>query len=309
MKILITGGAGFQGSHLTEHFVGQGHDVSILSTYSERSVRNLAQVKDKVTVIWGSITDPEVVKKSIRDRDVVFHLAARVNVDESIEEPWEVIDVNMRGTYNVLEGVRKAGCRMIHASTCEVYGSPYEGEVSIPETHEMRPYSPYAASKAGGDRLCFAYYKTFGVPVTVVRPFNIYGERQKDEKGGAVIAIFTRLALEGKTLKIHGNGRQTRDYMHVSDLVNAYDLVLKNQDKLLGKSINFGSGKETSVKDIAEAISKETGAKIEYTEGRPGEVERFVADNTLAESFGFKAKVDMWEGLKRYVDWRKQQAL
>jgi dTDP-glucose 4,6-dehydratase len=255
-------------------------------------------------VIWGSITDAEIVSKSVRGRDVVFNLAARVNVDESIEDPWSVIDVNIRGTYNVLEAVRHQGARLIHASTCEVYGAPYEGERLIDERHEMRPYSPYAASKAGADRLCYSYTKTFNTPVTVVRPFNIYGERQKENKGGAVIAIFVKKALEGQPLMVTGNGAQTRDYMHVSDLVDAYELVLDHPE-LIGQSINFGTGVETSIASIAEHIAERTGTSVQYGPERPGEVERFCADMQLAQSLGFKPKVTMWEGIDRYIAWRK----
>lgn len=304
MKILITGGAGFQGSHLTEHFLKQGHEVTLFNTFSENTERNISSVKNDVRVIWGSITDRESVFKALRNVEVVFHLAARVNVDESIDHPWDVVDVNMRGTCNVLDAVRHHDIRMIHASTCEVYGAPYKGESLINEQHEMRPYSPYAASKAGADRLCFSYYKTFGTRVTIVRPFNIYGERQKDGKGGAVIAIFAKRAMEGQPLMVTGDGLQTRDYMHVSDLVNAYDLVFKNEN-LIGQAINFGSGIETSIKAIAEHIAMRTGVPVEYVGERRGEVDRFLADTTEAKKMGFHATVDIWEGIDRYLKWRK----
>lgn len=304
MKILITGGAGFQGSHLAEYFLREGHDVSILNTFSERAEQAIADFKKDLNVIWGSITDPEIVSKSIRGKNVVFHLAARVNVDESIEDPWAVVDVNIRGTYNVLEACRHQGVRLVHASTCEVYGAPYEGETLIDEKHEMRPYSPYAASKAGADRLCFSYFKTFNLPVTVVRPFNIYGERQKEGKGGAVIAILVKRALEGKPLLVTGDGRQTRDYMHVSDLVQAYDLALKHPE-LTGQAINFGTGVETSIRTIAEHIAQRTGMSVEYTQERPGEVERFCADITVAKGLGFVPHVAITDGIDQYIAWRK----
>lgn len=304
MKILITGGAGFQGSHLTKHFLKAGHQLSVLNTYSERAEKALEAFRNEIHCIWGSVTDAEIVSKSVRGMDVVFHLAARVNVDESIDDPWSVIDVNIRGTYNVLQAVRQHGSRMIHASTCEVYGAPYPGEERINEQHEMRPYSPYAASKAGADRLCFSYYKTFGTPVTIVRPFNIYGERQKEGKGGAVIAIFVQRALDEQPLIVTGNGQQTRDYMHVSDLVQAYDLVFRHPE-LQGQAINFGSGIEVSIRDIAQHISKAMGVRVEYGLERPGEVDRFLADTTVAAGLGFKPKVSILEGLDRYIAWRR----
>lgn len=307
-KILVTGGAGFQGSHIIEHLLAEGHDVTILNTSSERSEKNLSRFQKSPRVVFGSVTDKEVVEKTVREHDVIMHLAARVNVDESIKYPFAFIETNIHGTYNILEAIRKNGGnqRLIYASTSEVYGSHPEKE-SLGEEIELRPHSPYAASKAAADRMCFAYYKTYGLPITIVRPFNIYGERQKDGVGGAMIPIFVKKALNNEPITIFGDGSQTRDYMHVSDLVQGYDIVLKN-DALNGQVINFGSGKETSIKDIALYIAKKLNAQIEHKEQRPGEVARFpIANITKASSFGFKPKVDIWDGLERYISWRKNQ--
>lgn len=306
MKILITGGAGFQGSHLAEYFLKKGHEITILNTYSEEAEGNIKNVSGKVRTIWGSITDKEIVDKTVRGQDLVFHLAARVNVDESIAHPLDCLEVNIKGTYNVLEAVTKGQKRLIYASTCEVYGAPQD-DTLINEKSEMRPHSPYAASKAGADRLSFAYYKTYGTNVTIVRPFNIYGERQKENEGGALIAILVKKALDGEHLKIFGDGRQTRDYMNIDDLIRAYDLVFSRED-LAGQAINFGTGKETSVKDIAEYIGKKLGVPVEFGAGRPGEVLHFGGDLNKAEGLGFKTKVDIWEGIDRYIGWRRANA-
>ena len=305
MKILVTGGTGFQGSHLVRHLLKQGHDITILNTWSDRSQANLEDIKDDARIIWGSITDKEIVDKSVRDQDVVFNLAARVNVDESIEDPLSYIEVNVKGTYNILEAVTKQEKRLIHASTCEVYGAPL-GNGILDEHAELRPHSPYAASKAGADRLCFAYYKTYGTNVTIVRPFNIFGERQKEGPGGALIAIFTRLALEGKPLRVFGSGDQTRDYLHINDLVKAYELVF-TRNGLAGEVINFGTGIETSIKDIAEYIGKALNAEVQYVESRRGEVKHFGANCGKAEKLGFKPEVDIWEGIDQYIEWKKSQ--
>lgn len=303
MKILITGGAGFQGRHLVQHFLQQGHNLTIIDTLSHISERNIADFKDKISAVWGSITDKEIVDKTVRGHDVVFHLAARINVDESIKDPYSYIEVNVKGTLNVLEAVNKAGARLIHASTCEVYGAPLSGGL-INEHEELRPQSPYAASKASADRLCYAYFMTYGTKVTIVRPFNIYGEYQKEAQGGALIAILVKKAIEGKPLIVFGTGEQTRDYMHVSDLVRAYDLVFQH-DELIGETINFGTGIETKVKDIAEFIAKQLSVPIEYGNSRPGEVERFACDVSKAKSLGFEPKMDIWDGIKRYIEWKK----
>lgn len=310
MKILITGGAGFQGSHLAESLLRTGHEVTIVNTYTEEKLRNIQSFEKDVRVVFGSITDPVLVEKTVRGHDLVFHLAANVNVDQSLSDPKSFLDVNVMGTFNVLEQVRAQGIRMIHASTCEVYGDGHdlkEGEL-LDETAELKPNSPYAASKAAADRLCYAYYKSYDVPVSIVRPFNIFGERQKSGTFGALIPILVRKAMAGEKLTVFGDGSATRDYLHVSDLVRAYELVM-NTKGLEGKTINFGSGKNTSVKDIAEYIGKKFNAEIKHGPARPGEVSRFPSDISYARSLGFEPKVDIWEGIDRYIAWIKEQSV
>lgn len=315
MKILITGGAGFQGSHLTEYYVNKGHEVTILNTLSDHTQDNLKNLyqhigdkKEQVNVVFGSITDTEVVNKTVRDHDVVFHLAANVNVDHSLVDPMAFIDANIKGTFNVLEAVRNNDIRMIHASTCEVYGDGHDlGEDELlDESAALKPNSPYAATKAGADRLCHSYFRSFDVPVTIVRPFNIFGERQKSGTFGALIPILVRKAMAGDKLTVFGDGAATRDYLHVSDLVAAYDLALEHKE-LVGKTVNFASGVNTSVRDIAKYISEKFDGEIEYGPARPGEVSRFPADISLAKSIGFEPKVSIWEGIDRYIDWAKKQ--
>lgn len=308
MKILITGGAGFQGSHLAESLLKKGHQVTVLNTFKDEKLKNIESFKDQVQVVFGSITDPVLVEKTVRGHDVVFHLAANVNVDQSLKDPKSFVDVNVVGTYNVLEEVRANGIRMIHASTCEVYGDGHDLAANelLDETAELKPNSPYAATKAGADRLAYAYYKSFGVPVTIVRPFNIFGERQKSGTFGALIPILVRKAMIGEPLTVFGDGSATRDYLHVSDLVRAYELVMETPG-LEGKSINFGSGINTSVLDIATYIAKQFNAEIKHGPARPGEVTRFPADISYAKSLGFTPEVSIWEGIDRYIAWAKAQ--
>ncbi|NTW21970.1 NAD-dependent epimerase/dehydratase family protein [Candidatus Falkowbacteria bacterium] len=305
MKILITGGLGFQGSHLTKHFLDKGHDVTVLNTYSEHSENHLDALAAKPRVVWGSVTDKELVRKTVRDHDVIFHLAANINVDESIKLPYSFVDVNVYGTMNVLEAVREFGGRLIYASTCEVYGvNP--GMDLLNEDAPLKPHSPYAATKAAADRLCYAYFKTYNLDVAVVRPFNIFGEGQKDGQFGALIPIMVRRALHGENLQVFGSGSQTRDYMYIQDLISAYDMVMETQNSA-GQVYNFGTGVETSVRDIAEYIAKKMGVTVEYTNSRPGEVSRFCADLTKAKGLGFTAKFTIWEGIDNYIAWKKVQ--
>jgi dTDP-glucose 4,6-dehydratase len=308
MKVLITGGAGFQGSHLAESLLLGGHEVTIINTFTDEKIKNIANIEDKVRLVFGSITDPVLVEKTVRGHDIVFHLAANINVDQSLKDPKSFLDVNVMGTFNILEQVRAHGIRMIHASTCEVYGDGHdlaEGEL-LKETSELKPNSPYAASKAAADRFCYSYYRSFDVDVTIVRPFNIFGERQKSGTFGALIPILVRKAMIGDTLTVFGDGSATRDYLHVSDLVAAYELVMNTQG-LKGKSINFASGRDTSVKQIAEYIAEKFKGEIKHGPARPGEVERFPADISFAKSLGFEPKVDIWQGIDRYIEWAKKQ--
>jgi dTDP-glucose 4,6-dehydratase len=305
MKILITGGLGFLGGHLMEHFLRKGHEVTVLNTSSDRAEKILASFEKKPKVVWGSITDKELVKKTVRDHAVVFHLAAYVNVDESVKDPRSFFDVNIGGTVNVLEAIREYGNRLVYASTCEVYGN-VPGRTMIHEGAELRPHSPYAASKAAADRICFSYCKSYGVDVSIIRAFNIFGERQKEGEYGALIPILVRRALNGENLRIFGGGAQTRDYMYVADLLDGYDLIF-NSKNTGGEVYNLGTGKETAVKDIAEYVAKKLGVEVEYTASRPGEVSRFCADIAKAEKLGFKPKFDIWQGIDRYIEWRKNQ--
>lgn len=307
MKILITGGGGFQGSHLAESLIKNGHSVSVLNTYSDGASGNLAGISEKINLIWGSVTDKETVDKSVRGHDVVFHLAARINVDESLKDPLAFLQVNILGTYNILEAVRKYKNRLIYTSTCEVYGDGHTLKVNekLDETAELKPNSPYASSKAGADRLCYSYFRSFDVDVTIVRPFNIFGERQKNGLFGALIPIVVAKAVRGEDLTVFGDGTATRDYSHVSDIIQAYNLILKNKN-LKGKVINIASGKNTAVKDIVEYIAKKFKVKVIHGSVRPGEVMCFPADISFARSIGYSPKVSIWEGVDRYITWAKK---
>lgn len=306
MRILITGGGGFQGSHLTESLVAQGHQVSVLNTYSSAGLKNLEAVQGKINTIWGSVTDKELVEKSVRGHDVVFHLAGRINVDESLKDPLSFFYANVLGTHNVLEAVKHNQARLIFTSTCEVYGDGHnlkDGEL-LNESAEMRPNSPYAASKAAADRIAYAYFKSYGVNVTIIRPFNIYGERQKSGLFGALIPILVAKAQRGENITVNGDGSATRDYSHVSDIIQAYNLALNTPD-LAGRAINFASGESIRIRDIAEHIAGKLGVAVVYGPARPGEVKRFPADISLAKSLGYAPRVGIWEGIDRYIAWAK----
>jgi nucleoside-diphosphate-sugar epimerase len=259
-------------------------------------------------IVFGSVTDWELVSKTARDHDVVFHLAANINVDKSLDDPASFLETNVMGTYHVLQAAREYGSRVIFASTCEVYGDGHAlaPDALLDETAEIRPNSPYAASKAAADRLCYSYYRSHGLDVTMVRPFNIFGERQKSGAFGALIPILVRRAIAGQDLTVFGDGSATRDYLHVSDVIEAYRLVLESPN-LTGRAINFASGTNTSVRDIAEYIAANFSARVVQGPARPGEVTRFPASIALAKSIGFAPKVGIWQGIDRYIEWAKEQ--
>ncbi len=308
MKILITGGGGFQGSHLAEFLVTLGHSVSIFNTYSDTSLKNLSAIRDRVTVIWGSVTDAEAVDKAVRGQDIVYHLAAHINVDESLKDPLIFFHANILGTYHILEAIRKNGGRLIFTSTCEVYGDGHDladGEM-LTESSEMRPNSPYAASKAAADRICHSYFKSFHLDVTIVRPFNIFGERQKSGAFGALIPKLVSRAMRGEDLVVYGDGITMRDYLHVSDIIQGYHLVL-NAPALKGRVINFASGVNVQIKTIALYIAEKFGVRVVHEAPRPGEVSRFPAGISFARSLGFAPRVNIWEGIDRYIEWVKKQ--
>ena len=207
------------------------------------------------------------------------------------------------GTVNVLEAVRQTGARMVYASSCGAYGY---AKPPVTEDSDLRPHSPYAASKAAADRLSYSYFKTYGVDVTILRPCNIYGDGQKADHGGAVIPTMVGRALAGQPIIVAGDGSQQREYMHVSDLVAAYDMFL-NANGLSGEVFYVGTGEIVSIKQIADVVADQLGVPVEHSEPRPCEVQGFGLKSSKARGLGFSPKVGFKEGMARYIERRKQQ--
>lgn len=282
--------------------------LNTLSTAAKRNIRRF-ESEERADVVFGSVTDAELTSKTVPDHEVIFHLAANVNVDKSLSDPKSFLETNVMGTYNILEAARRSGSRVIYASTCEVYGDGQDlvEDQLLDETAELMPNSPYGASKAAADRLCYSYFRSYDMDVSVVRPFNIFGERQKSGAFGALIPILVRQAEAGKDLTIFGEGTAKRDYLHVSDVVRAYLLVLDTPG-LRGRAINFASGSNTSVRDIAEYVADKYQVRVVKGPARPGEVARYPANIDLARSIGFAPQVGIWAGIDRYVEWVKSQS-
>src|SRR4030042_7195276 len=306
MKILITGGAGFIGSHLCDKYTQEGHTVICLDNFMSGNLLNIKHLLNyhHFKLIKGDIRDFGLLEKIMRDIDVVFHLAAQVHVDRSYIEPRLTYDVNVMGTQNILEAARLYDAKkIIYASTSEVYGSALH--VPIEEKHPLNAPHPYGASKIAADRMCYAYIQTYGMNIAIVRPFNIFGPRQRDVGYGGGISIFTRRILNNVPPIIYGDGQQTRDYTYIEDIVRAYDLVLKHNEPVT-EPINFGSGRELSILDLANMIIDLCGKKGDirpvHVEPRIGEVKRLIADATKArEILGWEPTYPLEKGIKGFV--------
>ncbi len=310
MKILITGGAGFIGSHLCEKYTGEDRTVLCLDNFMNSNLGNIRGLLNyrNFKLINGDVRNFDLLEKVIHDIDVVIHLAAQIHVDRSVLEPKLTYDINVFGTLNVLELARRYDVeKVIYTSTSEVYGSAQYAPMN--EQHPLNAPHPYGASKVAADRMCNAYIQTYGLNVCVMRPFNTFGPRQKDTGYGGAISIFTKRVLSDRPPIIYGNGKQTRDYTYVKDLIEAYDLVLKHNKPIM-EPINFGTGKEIKIIDLASKIikvcHKQGKIKPVHIAPRPGEVKRLVADYSKAKKLlGWKPRYTLDEGLMEFINWYK----
>jgi UDP-glucose 4-epimerase len=314
MRILISGGAGFIGSHLCDKYTRENNTVLCLDNFMSGNLTNIRHLLDyrNFKLIKGDVRDYDLLEKVMRDVDVVFHLAAQIHVDRSYIEPRLTYDINVLGTQNILEVARLHDIdKIIHASSSEVYGSAQY--VPIDENHPLDAIHPYGASKIAADRMCYAYAKTYGMPISIARFFNIFGPRQRDLGYGGVISIFTRRVLSGIPPKIYGDGQQTRDYTYIEDAVRAYDLLLNHNDPIT-EPVNFGTGREVCITDLAGSIIDLCGSndnlKPVYVESRIGEVRRLIASPKRAdELLGWEASVSLEDGLNTFVQWYKDNGL
>jgi len=308
MKILITGGAGFIGSHLCDRYTKEGNTVLCLDNFMSGNLTNIRHLLDyrNFKLVRGDVRDFNLLEKIMSDVDVVFHLAAQIHVDRSYVEPRLTYEVNVMGTQNILEVARLYDAKkVIYASTSEVYGSAQYAPID--EGHPLNAPHPYGASKIAADRMCYAYIHTYGLNVSIMRLFNVFGPRQRDVGYGGVISIFTRRVLSNIPPIIYGDGRQTRDYTYIEDAIKAYDLALKHNEPLT-EPVNFGNGKEIPIIDLANTIIELCGKKDKikpiHVESRPSEVKRLIADATKARNLlGWQPECDFQDGLKAFVDW------
>lgn len=312
MKTLITGAGGFIASHLAEKLVEQGHSVRAFVRYNSRNswgwLEESACKKD-MEIISGDIRDFDLVKEAVKDCDIVFHLAALIGIPYSYVSPLAYIKTNVEGTYNVLQAARESGgCRIIHTSTSEVYGTAQY--VPIDEKHPINPQSPYAATKASADSLAMSYFRSFGLPVTVVRPFNTYGPRQSAR---AVIPTVISQILDGKKTIRLGNLSPTRDLTFVDDTGSGF-IAAALSEKTVGEVINLGTGTEVSIGDLAALVARIMEREVLIEEDtqrvRPAgsEVERLLSDPAKMRSLTrWEAKTSLEEGLNKTIQWMSER--
>jgi len=306
--ILVTGGAGFIGSHLCDKYVNDGNVVLCLDNFMNGNLTNIKHLLNhrKFKLINGDIRDFDLLEKVVRDVDVVLHLAAQVHVDRSMIEPLMTYEINVLGTQNILEVARRYDIdRVVYASTSEVYGSAQSDLMS--EDHPLDAPHPYGASKIAADRMCSAYVQTYGMDICIMRCFNVYGPRQRSVGYGGVTSLFTKRVLGNMPPVIYGNGEQTRDYTYIKDTVRAYDSVLGHDKPIVGPT-NFGTGKEITINDLATKIIELCGKDLipVHVEPRQNEVARLVADISKSRKLlDWKPEYSIDAGLNEFVAWYK----
>lgn len=303
-KIIITGGAGFIGSHITEELVRQGHKITVLDNLLTGSKQNLSNVIDKITFVHGDIRDIELLKKYFAGTDAILHQAALRSVPASLKDPLAYNDVNINGTYNVLEAARICGVkRVVFASSSSVYGD--NTELPQKEHNLGTRLSPYAISKYTGEDYCRFFHKTYGLETVALRYFNVFGPKQDpNSQYAAVIPLFITKLLKNEQPTIFGDGTQTRDFTHVSNVVQANILAITAK-KAPGESINIANGEGMSVNDLYEKIRTFLNKTIQptYLPERTGDVKHTKADTTKQKELLGLTATKFDEGLKTTVEW------
>jgi UDP-glucose 4-epimerase len=300
LSVLVTGGAGFIGSHLVDKLVSCGVVVKVLDNLSTGNLNNLRRHLDsgKVEFIEGDVRDPTIIKSAVHGVSRVVHLAAIISVTFSTENPEVTYDVNTSGTLSLLRASAEAGVRrFVFVSSCAVYGDPVF--LPVTESHPANPISPYADSKLRAEQHCLDYHRKGCLESVVLRFFNVYGPRQGLNDYSGVITKFINNIKRGKPLIIYGDGSQTRDFVNVSDVVDAIAASI-NSSKAAGETIHVGTGKQTSINELAETLCKLTDTKvgIEHKEIRVGEIKHSYADIAKASRLlGYQPCVSLEKGL------------
>ena len=296
MKILVTGGAGFIGSHIAEYLVQRGDNVTVLDNLSNGKIQNISKVSDDINFVNGDVRDYNLIEQLVKNVDGVFHEAALVSVPESFKMQNEYFDVNVNGTENILKLAKEYGFKIVYASSSSVYGNPKS--VPIKEDDDRNPLNPYAKTKLE-DELLAEKYSEMGVHVIGLRYFNIFGRRQSKEYAG-VIKLFLEKIQQNKAPIINGDGSQTRDFVYVEDVVKANILAMDSNIKY--KFLNVGTGFSISILDLANACIEASGLSLKPVHGPqlPGDILDSKADLELIK------KSLEWKPITKLEDWLVQ---
>jgi NAD dependent epimerase/dehydratase len=306
-SVLVTGAGGFIGSHLAEALVRTGAKTRAMVHYNSLGRKGWidhSDLKEDMEVIAGDIREVDSVRTALKGVDTVFHLAALIAIPYSYVSPSSYVSTNIVGTLNILQESLSMGVsRVVHTSTSEVYGTAKQ--IPISEDHPLQGQSPYSASKIGADKLAESFHRSFGLPVSIVRPFNTYGPRQSAR---AIIPTIIMQAIANEPIRI-GNVAPVRDFNYIADTVRGF-LLNAASEQVVGRVINLGTGSETSIGNLAKAICSLIGAECRIVQEdnriRPSgsEVERLCADNNLAgELTGWHPEVSLDEGLQKTLSW------
>jgi UDP-glucose 4-epimerase len=304
---LVTGGAGFIGSHIATALVERGDRVRVLDNFSTGFRRNLEHLRGRVEIIDADVADAKAVRAACDGVDVVFHQAALASVPRSVEAPLDTNSACVTGTVALLDAARQAGVRrVVYAASSSAYGDqPF---VSKRETDLPAPLSPYAAAKLAGEFYCQAFYATYGLETVSIRYFNVFGPRQDPKSEySAVIPIFVTRMLAGKRPTVFGEGYQSRDFTYIDNVV-AGNLAAAESKTAAGRTINVACGQQFTLLDLIASINRVLGTQIEpeFAAARPGDVRESLADITLARTLlNYEPLVDFDEGLRRSIDYYK----
>lgn len=305
MKTIVTGGAGFIGSHLSELLIAEGHDVVVVDNLTSGRLENMKSVADHPRFKFANadIRDPAALQPLFEGVDWVFHLAGLADIVPSIEMPSQYYSTNVSGTFNVLECARRSGAkRFLYAASSSSYGIP--DLYPTPESAPIQPQYPYALTKFMGEELVLHWAKVYKLPAISLRLFNVYGIRSRTTGAyGAVFGVFLAQKLNGRSFTVVGDGTQTRDFTYVTDVAEAF--LCAAQSSVSGEAMNVGSGNHYSVNRLVELL----GGAVEYIQKRPGEPDCTYADvRKIEKLIGWRSRVSFEEGVRRMLerinDWK-----
>lgn len=309
MRVLVTGAAGFIGRWVVAELLAARHEVLAIDnlvTGDERSLDDYAGHPGMLGFERGDIRDADACRRWSAGVDAVAHLAASISVQESIDDPGTTFENDVVGTFNVLEAARATGARVLFMSTCMVYDRADRDGIS--EDHPTKPASPYAASKLAGEALALSYHHAYGLPTTVVRPFNTYGPFQRSVGEGGVVAIFTRRAILEEELRIYGDGTQTRDLLYVEDCAR-FVVAALTSDRAMGRILNAGTGVDVSVNELAALVEPDASRIVHVPHIHPqSEIAVLRCDPSLAaELLDWRPTVSLPDGLSRVRAWMAER--